>query len=367
MKTFTFNDEFVRRYKKFLVSDEYLYASDNSKSSYWKYFADQVGVEIDENNITVKGESGFYIPQKRSLVNRIDRVVKKLCNDPSRVFQYLVGCVLTQKNSTNLISYADAFNKMMRFGKEFSPASKYRINFYDLAKNDNSYVSSHDIKSRLSNNYTANNQVIYSHYIYNILNAYADLSCPKKILEIGAGNGNLLACMHDNIAGSCIVDVDLPETLSHAILYISELYPDAKILMPHEAQGKNFDEYDFVFLVPGQISLIEDESIDISINTFSFQEMTHPQIKDYFELVQRCSKNGALFFTSNRVEKIPYANLGADKECDEINRFSEYPWNDANELLAYEICGLIQLVQRHSVFLRLEKIKKESKMKFNIY
>jgi putative sugar O-methyltransferase len=359
VKTFTFNDEFVGRYKQFLVSEEYSHESDNSKSQYWKYFADQVGVEINGSSITVKAKSGFYIPQKRGFLNRLNGAAKKLITEPGRVFQYLVNKFVLQLSGANFISYGEAFNKVLRFGQEPRPVSKYKINFSEVAKKNNAYVSLQDIKGRMSSHYTANNQVIYSHYVYNILNEYADLISPKRILEIGAGNGNLLSVMYDNVGGSCIIDVDLPETLSHAILYISELYPKAKILMPHEAEGKQFDNYDFVFLTPSQIELIENDSVDISINTFSFQEMTHPQIKDYFDLVQRCGKKASLFFTSNRVEKMPYANLGSNEDCDELpNRFSEYPWSETNEVLAYEICSLMQQVQFHSVFIRLEQVGK---------
>lgn len=366
MKTFSFKDEFICRYKKFLMSNEYLHVSEYSKSKYWESFADQVGVEIDENSIKVKGKSGFYIPQRRGLVNVIRGAFKKLYNEPWRIVEYLIHRVLFKKFGGSLVSYGEAFNDVMDFDPESETRipsrnnslglrSKHRINFAEVAKKDNSYISMDEIKKRHSSNYSVNNQIIYSYYIYNIINAYAVFYNPLKILEIGAGNGNLLSVMHDNVECISIIDVDLPETLSHAMLYISELYPNARILMPHEAQGKNFDDYDFVFLTPGQIGLLNDESIDISINIFSFQEMTHPQIKDYFDLIQRCSKNNSLFMTSNRVEKfLP----SADNSEDLPNRFSEYPWNSNNEVLAYEICRFMHQVNFNSFFIRLEKIKK---------
>ena len=37
--------------------------------------------------------------------------------------------------------------------------------------------------------------------------------------------------------------------------------------------------------------MLEDKSIDLTINSNSFQEMTHEQINEYFQLIQRVGKN----------------------------------------------------------------------------
>ncbi|HIH13202.1 TPA: putative sugar O-methyltransferase [Candidatus Woesearchaeota archaeon] len=156
-----------------------------------------------------------------------------------------------------------------------------------------------------------------------------------------------------------IICVDLPETLCLSMVFIADLFPEAQILMPHEIGSNEFNHYDFVFLTPKQIDMIEDNSIDLAINTYSFQEMTHKQIEEYFQLIQRSCKNNSYFFTSNRVEKTPCGPEGCEKETSEPPvRFSEYPWNHGNEALIYEICRLMRLVQLDNVYIRLEKIKK---------
>ena len=204
-----------------------------------------------------------------------------------------------------------------------------------------------------------NGQVIYSHYVANILNTYADLQSSNMVLEIGGGNGNLLSVLKYADRKKRLIDVDIPETLSHAILYIADLFPESNIMMPNEVETKKIKGCDFIFLTPSQIDLIEDDSIDVSINTFSFQEMTHLQIKEYFQFVQRVSKNNSYFFTSNREEKNP--SISSNNEIDSkelINRFNEYPWDKSNEVLAHQICGLMEKVQNETCLLRLEKIKK---------
>ena len=82
-------------------------------------------------------------------------------------------------------------------------------------------------------------------------------------------------------------------------------------------------------------------------------------IEVYFKLIQRVGKNESLFFTRNRVEKIPCGPDSYEKEVSEIpNRFSEYPWNPDNKTLIYEICKLTRLVQLDNCYLRLEQISK---------
>jgi hypothetical protein len=185
------------------------------------------------------------------------------------------------------------------------------------------------------------------------------LTKKRRILEIGAGNGNLLSLLYNIAKDSNIIDVDLPETLSHAMLYVSDLFPNARILMPHEVMSHNIDNFDFVFLTPKQIHMIGDNAVDLAINVSSFQEMTHKQIEEYFQLIQRCGKDSSYFLTSNRVEKIPGGPDIYEKETHEPpNRFSEYPWNLNNNVLIYEICRLCGLCQLGGIYIRLEQIKK---------
>ena len=116
--------------------------------------------------------------------------------------------------------------------------------------------------------------------------------------------------------------------------------------------------YDFIFLTPGQITLLEENLIDLFINTSSFSEMNMPQIEEYINLIQKVGKQGSFFFCSNRIEKIPHDGK-KDENYKHIKpiRFFEYPFFN-NEVLFFEICKFASLVQNNPVYLRLEKIKK---------
>ena len=186
------------------------------------------------------------------------------------------------------------------------------------------------------------------------------------VLEIGAGNGNLISLIKSHLGSKCVINIDLPETLVLCITYLKDLFPNLKFLLPHEISSKidqkDLDDYDFIFLTPNQINLIDENIIDLSINTSSFHEMTKPQIADYFKLIQKISKNNSFFFNTNSVEKIPHDGNKKDdeyKKRKEIapNRFFEYPFFD-NEILIYQICRFTNFVQHIPFYLRLEKIKK---------
>jgi hypothetical protein len=102
---------------------------------------------------------------------------------------------------------------------------------------------------------------------------------------------------------------------------------------------------------------VPNGSVDLAINCHSFQEMTHDQIAIYFRFVQQACREDGLFFVANRVEKIPCdENAYSVEQADPPNRFSEYPWNEGNDVLLYEISRLSRLVQLDGVFIRLERV-----------
>ena len=96
---------------------------------------------------------------------------------------------------------------------------------------------------------------------------------------------------------------------------------------------------------------------DLAINTSSFQEMSHDQISEYFALIRRACKTDGYFYTRNRSEKLPNENIKTETN-EPVIRFSEYPWNPGNRVLAYETCQFGRLVQRDQIYVRLEQILK---------
>ncbi len=363
MTEFEFPLSFIERFRAFLSSDCYKDIDIYSKSEYWKDQAGAVSINISGNKIKAKGVSGFYIPPQKGMARRIKTKILKYAKEPFLLRQYIKEKFWFSKSKIRLLSYFEAFDEVMTQGLETDPVlSPYRINFKKMRQKPGIISSLEEIQKSYfaKDKYEVSPQIIVAYYFYNILHSYIDMSQVRTILEIGAGNGNLLSLLYKLGNKTTIVDVDLPETLSHAILYITDLFPEAKILLPNEIGPATNDLncFDFIFLTPKQIHLLKDRFFDLAINIDSFQEMTHGQIEEYFQLIQRCGKDGSHFFTANRVEKISHRRDSYQKEIFEPpNRFSDFPWNPANKILIWEICQLTRLCQLNNTYIRLEQIK----------
>ena len=345
MIKFELNDNFKNRLEKFLSSDLFYNQPKYAKTSYWKYHTKQIKYSIKNSLLTLEGKSGNYIPDKKNSYNFFLRSLKI-------IVKKLIGL----DRSRNL-SYKAAFAKIMNEEKNVGFQQLHFDNKKIIAKN----IS--DCKKQFPFNYEVNDQIIRSYYYINILNSYMELSKTKFIAEIGAGNGNLMSLLKHHFNSKCIINVDLPETLILCIPFLENLFPNAKILLPNEINEKVGEDallnYDFIFLTPGQITLLEENLIDLFINTSSLGEMTMPQIEVYINLIQKVGKQGSFFFCHNSVEKIPVGDDNQNENYQHIKpiRFFEYPFFN-NEVLFFEICKFTSLVQNNPSYLRLEKIKK---------
>ena len=345
MVKFELNDNFKSRLEKFLSSDLFYNQPEHAKSAYWKYHSKRIKYSIKNSLLTLEGKSGFYIPDKKNSYNFFLRSLKI-------IVKKLIGL-----DRSHHLSYKAAFAKVMNEEKK---VGLQQLRF-DKKKIITKNIS--DCKKQFPFNYEVNDFIIKSYYYINILNSYMELSKTKFIAEIGAGNGNLMALLKHHFNSKCIINIDLPETLTLCIAFLNNLFPNAKILLPNEINEKVGEDallnYDFIFLTPGQITLLEENLIDLFINTSSFGEMNMPQIEEYINLIQKVGKQGSFFFCHNSVDEIPVADDKQNENYQHIKptRFFEYPFFN-NEVLFFEICRFTRLVQYSPSYLRLEKIKK---------
>ena len=350
MALFKLTEDFKDRFKKFLSSDLFHNQPSNSKSDYWNYHSNEIKYTIKNSILNLKGESGNYIPDKKNSYQFFSRSIKIL-------IKKIIGLDTEGPDSASFMSFKKAFKKIM---------NENGIAGYQQVQFDKKKILARDFsdcKKIFGFNYAINEHMIKSYYYINILNSYIDLPKTKFIIEIGAGNGNLISLLKNHFNSKCIIDVDLPETLILAIPFLKDLFPNANILLPNEINNKittdTLLKYDFIFLTPGQTKLVEENLIDLVINTTSFCEMQKSQIAEYINFIQKVSKKDSFFFTTNTVEKIPF---DGEKQPDNYknmkpNRFFEYPFFD-NEILIYQICRFTNFVQHSPSYLRLEKIKK---------
>ncbi len=364
VNTVKVNAAIIERLRSFISSDLFTIQSDVAKTEYWKHFSGQLHTKVCENSVDISGNSGFYVPERSSTLSRATQKMLRAAKQPSLVIHWLTRQVAAWFGAAGeLMSCEKAFDAVMSNAEVSVPIiSPYKVNHRKLQQHHKVISSSASVRRHYQDwsGYQASANIINHYYYQNILRGFIGENQLRTVLEIGAGNGNFPSILFHDWAPLRVILVDLPETLAVAIPYLSSLFPQAKLVMPNEAQPSGLpDEFDFAFLTTDQLGFIADNSVDLAINCHSFQEMTHRQIDIYFKLVQRVVRNEGCFFTANRVEKIP---CGADAfsavQLDPPNRFAEYPWDPRNEVLVYEVSSLSRLVQLDDVSIRLERIRK---------
>tara|TARA_B100002019_G_C21255041_1_gene593357 strand:- start:651 stop:1769 length:1119 start_codon:yes stop_codon:yes gene_type:complete len=362
----------IQRYKDFLSSEAYLDLNEIAKSEYWKHHSSLVKINISNNIVEISGKSGFYTSHDSSL-KKFKNFIVSLLRSALKILISFKNIFGATHNPIKLLNYFDAYEKLFTSDEIGDPGlSPYKIDFNEIRKR-NKFISSvkgcrKNYEGFTKGKFLFSEHVQLAYYHLNILNKFAEIekwSESKTILEIGGGNGNLISLIKNHVnTKTTIIDIDLPETISHAFLYLSSLFPQARILLPSEIKSNdnsniNLEDYDFIFLTPNQTWLLQDNTVDLAINIHSFQEMTHEQIHEYFSLIQRVGKDNSFFLTSNRVEKIPSGEtVNENKYFPPVNRFFEYPWDNKNQVIIFEICRFLRLTQLDPTFIRLEKIRK---------
>jgi putative sugar O-methyltransferase len=349
----------------FINADIFTVRSRIAKSEYWKHYSEQLGAKISERSAEVTGGSGFYVPQRSSLMKRTAAKAMRAIKQPTKVASWIGRAIGSRFEVPRLMSCDKAFDAVMSSADVSVPInSAFNIDHRKLAQQSKAFSSAASVKRHYKNwsGYKASANIINHYYYLNILRAFVDKAEINTILEIGAGNGNFPSILYRDWAPVRLIMIDLPETLAVSIPFLSSMFPEAKIAMPNEiAVGGIPKEFDFAFLTVDQLEHIADDTIDLAINCHSFQEMTHEQIWTYFELVQRVCREAGFFFAANRTEKIPCGpDAFAVEQFDPPNRAAEFPWNPQNKVVVYEISKLSRLVQLDSVSIRLESIRKRS-------
>jgi putative sugar O-methyltransferase len=355
--------DIAKRLANFLRSELFVVQSGVAKSDYWAHHAAQLETRIDGGTVRIGGESGFYVPRSGSLLQRVMNRARATLHDPQKVLPWITSRLASRFGVPRLMSYDQAFDAVMGSAEISEPIrSRFRIDHARLASVPGVFANSTSVRShyRSWSGLQASENIINHYYYSNVLRGIVKPGEVRTILEIGPGSGNLASIFYHDWAPVRLILVDLPETCAVAIPFISSVFPQARLLLPHEVAEATLDaEFDFAFLTVDQLHLIRTNSVDLAINCHSFQEMTPGQIGEYFSLVQDVCRPSGLFFVANRLEKIPCGAdaLTADQPAPP-NRFAEYPWARSNEDVIYEISKLQQLTQLHHVAVRLQRVIK---------
>ena len=136
-----------------------------------------------------------------------------------------------------------------------------------------------------------------------------DLRTKKDLifLDLGGGYGGLVRFLHNYFNKSTSILVELPEVCALASYYLKNIFPEKKIGTFKDFI--NFDKinkdqllkFDFVIIPQTMIEKIENNVIDLSINTTSMGEMTDEMQNFYLKEIERITSD--YFYSVNRAKK----------------------------------------------------------------
>lgn len=182
-------------------------------------------------------------------------------------------------------------------------------------------------------------------------------SLPKtglRVLEVGAGTGNLAIMLAKRAGAGPYVIVDLPEMLLYSSRTVRHFLPDVPVRFapPVDKNGTLTLPSEGFFFVPHQdADRLPADSFDLCININSFQEMLREQVADYLALFQRSARTGGHIVTSNR--RKPMKGFDNNPLC--------YPYRP-NEVLLWETDPFMYDVLRwdrpDSTLFRVERVRK---------
>jgi len=117
----------------------------------------------------------------------------------------------------------------------------------------------------------------------------------KTVMELGAGYGRtgyVFLKLNPNMR---YIVVDIPPALYIAEKYLSNQFADRKVFRfrPFERfddVAQEFEQAQIAFLLPHQMELIPDKSIDLFVNISSLHEMLPAQISYYLNQIDRLTK-----------------------------------------------------------------------------
>lgn len=123
-----------------------------------------------------------------------------------------------------------------------------------------------------------------------------------KILELGAGMGDLCRILKLFHPDCCYVIVDIPETLCFSYMFLKLNFPEANVLYvtdTSQLRSNKIESFDFVFVPTLFGEALADTRFDLFVNTASLGEMKNDVIRYWMNLIQN-KLNIRRLFTVNR-------------------------------------------------------------------
>ena len=154
-----------------------------------------------------------------------------------------------------------------------------------------------------------NHRVLRHAYYLSQVYHNTDLKNKKDLvfLDLGGGYGGLTRFLHNYFTKATSIVIELPEVCALASYFLKNIFPEKKIGTLKDFIGldliKKNDllKFDFVILPQTMIEKIENDCIDLSINTTSMGEMTNEMQNFYLSQIERITSS--YFYSVNRAKQ----------------------------------------------------------------
>jgi len=297
------SEELASRILRFQDSPQFsLETAEDAYSPYWLHHREQIRTSIgqdrrrDEALLDVEGDSGFYVPRSSSTRDRLGGARRFVSRLRSATKSWAIQISPEGPYEPINVPFARAFDICQEHMERQGHLDQTSIGLPATSKGVATEFT--EWSGRVPNDH-----VMLAYHLLRLTCCFGGLPGPNgTVLEVGAGSGNLASLIKHYFPAKRIVIVDLPETIQLSVGYLGSVFPEASCVLPNEVDSGDLDQCDFLFLTPDQIQFIPDESVALSINMHSFQEMTAEPIATYFELFERVLTRGGHSLVVNRVE-----------------------------------------------------------------
>ena len=162
--------------------------------------------------------------------------------------------------------------------------------------------------------YGSEYQYHYSRQIIKLLNQASE----TVIMELGGGYGGMAYYLMRDYPQATYIGYDLPENAALQAYYLLTAFPDKKIVLSGEANlsTQDFKSVDAMILSNFEMDLLPENSIDYSFNSYSLAEMELDAIKNYLNIICKCTRQ---YF--NHLNHAVFANLSADNFPVDLEKF----------------------------------------------
>lgn len=331
---FLVEEELKKMIDFFVTSKSYKYVS-----NYWHYLNIKNMKQIFESNNNINNFSTSVALNYYTFIDVTENQVHKtITNVENEIFSSKIYFFKKHKNLNYIQSMKYNSLTFLLF------LNLIKINYYEKLKllDDEGYVSFGDPYIDIEGIKVTSDK-INSLFDYDKINRFCNLNNQKTILEIGAGSGRTSQSIMTFNNNCKYVICDIPPALYISYERLKKVFKNKKIGLLYDYQNNNqkmklmggrdgsseqdlntqINYYDISFIMPHQLSLINNRFFDLTIAIDCLHEMDKKTINKYINNINKISK--AFYFSVWKKTNVPFSGL--------FNRFSNnlnYYSNDYN-------------------------------------